>query len=143
MNRAIGVLGEWKAHNFHHHVGPGAHLTHYPVANHAALNVTVFLSDPNPWPDHTNLVADGTRDEVLEALQGWHPAVTGLVQLLPDKLIKWALFDLGEFPMPKYNVSRICVAGDAAHASSPHHGAGACLGVSMLQPICRTIVLMP
>ena len=131
MDRAIQVLGKWKAHNFHHHVGPNAHLTHYPVANNSLLNVTVFLSDPNSWPDHTNMVAAGTRQEVAHALLGWHPAVLGLVQLLPDELIKWALFDLAEFPAPRYNAGQICIAGDAAHASSPHHGAGACLGVSI------------
>ncbi|KAL7622901.1 hypothetical protein AAE478_006580 [Parahypoxylon ruwenzoriense] len=139
MDYAIEVLGEWKAHNFHHHVGPGAHLTHYPVANNKALNVVVFLSDPNPWPDHNNMVAEGTRGEIESALRGWHPAVLGLVKLLPDKLTTWALFDLGEFPAPKYNEGRLCLAGDAAHASSPHHGAGACLGVE--DALCLSTLL--
>jgi salicylate hydroxylase len=131
MDRAVEVLGEWKAHNFHHHVGPGAHITHYAVANKTALNVTVFLSDPDPWPDNSVMVSTGTRDEVAKALRGWHPTVLGLVQLLPRELIKWALFDMAEFPAARYNAGRVCVAGDAAHASSPHHGAGACLGVSV------------
>ncbi|RHZ51789.1 uncharacterized protein CDV56_103457 [Aspergillus thermomutatus] len=139
LDRAIEVLGEWKAHNFHHHVGPGAHLTHYPVANHTALNVVVFLSDPEPWPDHSNMVAEGTRDEVAAALGGWHPTVLGLVKLLPEKLVTWGLFDLGEFPAPKYNDGRVCIAGDAAHASSPHHGAGACLGVE--DALCLSVLL--
>lgn len=130
MDRAIEVLGEWKANNFHHHVGPGAHVTHYPVGNHSALNVVAFLSDPAPWPDHDNMVAEGRRSDVEAALAKWHPTVLGLVKLLPDKLSRWALFDLAEFPAPRYNVGRICLAGDAAHASSPHHGAAACLGVS-------------
>ncbi|KND93711.1 Salicylate hydroxylase [Tolypocladium ophioglossoides CBS 100239] len=139
MDRAVAVLGEWKAHNFHHHVGPGAHLTHYPVANGAALNVTVFLSDPGRWPDHTAMVAAGSRDEVVAALRGWHPVVLGLVRLLPHELVKWALFDLAEFPVPRYNAGRVCIAGDAAHASSPHHGAGACLGVE--DALCLSTLL--
>jgi salicylate hydroxylase len=133
MDKAIQVLGEWKANNFHHHVGPGAHLTHYPVANHKMLNVVVFLSDPNPWGgDQSSMVAEGTRAEVEAALAGWHPTVLSLVRLLPDKLVTWGLFDLGEFPAPTYTAGRVCLAGDAAHASSPHHGAGACLGVSSI-----------
>lgn len=96
------------------------------------LNVVVFLSDPNEWPDPAVMVNSGSRSEVETALQGWHPTVLGVVKLLPDELSKWALFDQGEFPLPLYNVGRVCVAGDAAHASSPHHGAGACLGVSLL-----------
>lgn len=79
IDRAIEVVGEWKANNFH--------LTHYPVANHKALNVVVFLSDPEPWSDQSNMVAEGTRDEVEAALCcGWHPIVLGLVRLLPEKL---------------------------------------------------------
>jgi salicylate hydroxylase len=131
LNRAIEVLGEWKANNFHHHVGPGAHLTHYPVANHTALNVVVFLSDSKPWADPGNMASKGAREEVEAALAGWHPTVLSLVRLLPEQLVTWGLFDLGEFPAPIYNDERICIAGDAAHASSPHHGAGACLGVSI------------
>ncbi|KAF2134746.1 FAD/NAD(P)-binding domain-containing protein [Dothidotthia symphoricarpi CBS 119687] len=137
MDCAVEVLGEWKAHNFHHHVGPGAHLTHYPVANHTALNVVVFLSDPNPWPDPAAMVAEGTRSEVETALRGWHPTVLGVVGLLPATLSKWALFDHGEYPASRYNAGRICIAGDAAHASSPHHGASACLGVS--NPLHNTL----
>lgn len=130
MNAAIEVLGHWKANNFHHHVGPGSHLTHYPVANHQALNVVVFLSDPEPWSGDTSMVAEGSRDEVEAALRDWHPTVLNLVKLLPKKLSKWGLFDLGEYLVPNYNNGSVCLAGDAAHASSPHHGAGACLGVS-------------
>jgi salicylate hydroxylase len=131
MDRAVEVLGPWKANNFHHHVGPGAHLTHYPVANHTMLNVVVFLSDPNEWADPSVMVEQGPRSDVEQALQGWHPVVLGMVRLLPDVLSKWALFDQAEYPLEKYNAGRVCVAGDAAHASSPHHGAGACLGVSI------------
>lgn len=32
---------------------------------------------------------------------------------------------MGEHPVPYFNKGRICISGDAAHATSPHHGAGA------------------
>ncbi|KAF5679761.1 salicylate 1-monooxygenase [Fusarium denticulatum] len=128
MTDAIEVLGPWKANNFHHHIGPGAHITHYPVANHQALNVVIFLSDPGPWAGDSSMVSEGTRHEVEAALQDWHPTVQNLVKLMPSKLNKWGLFDLGDHPMPAYHDRNICLAGDAAHATTPHHGAGACLG---------------
>ncbi|KAJ5895284.1 hypothetical protein N7495_006975 [Penicillium taxi] len=139
LDLATKVLGEWKANNFHHHVGPGAHITHYPVANHKVLNVVVFLSDPEPWFDSSSMIAEGTRDQVEAALSGWHPTVLGLVKLLPEKLVTWGLFDLGDFPLPHYNDGRVCLAGDAAHASSPHHGAGACLGIE--DALCLNVLL--
>lgn len=42
----------------------------------------------------------------------------------PSKL-QWAIFDLGDHPLSSYYKGRICLVGDAAHATSPHHGAGA------------------
>ncbi|KAF4991491.1 hypothetical protein FGRMN_7802 [Fusarium graminum] len=128
MNAAIEVLGTWKANNFHHHVGPGAHITHYPVSNHQALNVVIFLTDLGPWSGDSSMVSEGSRDEVEAALKDWHPTAQNLVKLMPSKLSKWGLFDLGEYPVPKYSYGSVCLAGDAAHATSPHHGAGACLG---------------
>ncbi|UNI22110.1 Salicylate 1-monooxygenase [Purpureocillium takamizusanense] len=72
------------------------------VANKSALNVVAFLSDPDPWPDRNTMVAEGTRNEVESGLRDWNPTVLGLVQLLPERLIKWGVFDLGEFPAPRY-----------------------------------------
>jgi salicylate hydroxylase len=41
------------------------------------------------------------------------------------KRCQWAIFDLHENPVPSFHKGRICISGDAAHATSPHHGAGA------------------
>ena len=38
---------------------------------------------------------------------------------------QWAIYDLGENPVPAFYKGRVGIAGDAAHATSPHHGAGA------------------
>lgn len=40
-------------------------------------------------------------------------------------LSKWAIFDLLDDPPPTYAKGRVAIVGDAAHATSPHHGAGA------------------
>jgi salicylate hydroxylase len=41
-----------------------------------------------------------------------------------EPLLQWAIFDLGN-PLPAFHKGRIAVTGDAAHATSPHHGSGA------------------
>lgn len=38
--------------------------------------------------------------------------------------MQWAIFDLGDHPLSSYYKGRVCLLGDAAHATSPHHGAG-------------------
>ncbi|KMU73379.1 salicylate 1-monooxygenase [Coccidioides immitis RMSCC 3703] len=136
MAKAIEVLGEYKARNQHIHVGPNAHLIHYPVANQTMINATAFVSDPEEWPDDKRTVAPAIRKDVEDAFEGWSPCVRGLVSQLPEKLDKWAVFDLWDYPAPFYNRGKICLAGDAAHASSPHHGAGACMGIEDVLCLC-------
>jgi salicylate hydroxylase len=129
MEDAIKALGEYKAKNQHNHVGPNAHLIHYPVANKKMINATAFVSDPNEWPNDRQMVAPGCREDMEKAFAGWSPCVRNVVNLFPKELDKWAVFDLWDYPAPFYNKGKICLAGDAAHASSPHHGAGACIGI--------------
>lgn len=129
MDKAIEALGPYKAMNQHNHVGPNANLLHYPVANNTMINAVAFVRDPNEWPDDKQTVAQGTRDDVKAAFTGWCPSVRDLIDRFPDTLSKWAIFDLWEYPVPGYNGGRLCLAGDAAHGSSPHHGAGACMGI--------------
>lgn len=47
------------------------------------------------------------------------------MRYLRADLFEWAIFDLGDHPVPTFYRGRICISGDAAHATSPHHGAGA------------------
>ncbi|KAI1378439.1 FAD/NAD(P)-binding domain-containing protein [Hypoxylon crocopeplum] len=129
MDKAIQALGEYKARNQHNHVGPNAHLIHYPVANQTMINATAFVSDPNEWPDDKVTVVPALRKDLEDAFADWNPCLTALIQHFPEKLEKWAVFDTWDYPAPFYNKGNVCLAGDAAHASSPHHGAGACCGI--------------
>lgn len=47
---------------------------------------------------------------------------------VPQRILtwsQWGLFDLADRPLTKFYSDRILVIGDAAHASTPHHGSGA------------------
>jgi salicylate hydroxylase len=37
---------------------------------------------------------------------------------------QWAIFDLADHPVSSFYKGRVCLLGDAAHATSPHAGAG-------------------
>lgn len=47
-----------------------------------------------------------------------------LLDLVQPDLDIWGIFDL-ENPLDTFSKGKICVVGDAAHATSPHHGSGA------------------
>lgn len=138
----LPVLGEYKTMRHHMHVGPNAHLIHYPV-NKYLVGATVVVTDPNDWSADQPNTLRVTRQGVEQAFSDWCKPVRDLVKLFPQELEQWALFDSYEYPVPRYNFGRICLAGDAAHASSPHHGAGASMGVEdilCLSTLLREIV---
>lgn len=135
MDKALEAMGEYKTRRQHMHVGPNAHLIHYPV-NTNTIGATVIMSDPGDWPLDKPTTARGSRKTVEDALQKWCLPLRNLVSLFPEELDQWALFDLFEYPVPAYNKGRVCLAGDAAHASSPHHGAGASFGVEDALCLC-------
>ncbi|KAK6949894.1 hypothetical protein Daesc_008217 [Daldinia eschscholtzii] len=136
MEKAIEALGEYKARNQHTHFGPNAHIIHYPVASQTMINVAVFISDPGEWPDDMVTVVPGLRKDLEDTFADWHPCLNALIQHFPEKIEKWAVFDMWDYPAPYYNKGNICLAGDAAHASSPHHGAGACCGIEDALCLC-------
>jgi len=141
MDKAIEAVGHYQASNQHIHIGPNAHLVHYPVANYTMINATAFVTDSNSWPDDKQQVKKGSFGDVDEAFSGWAVGVRNLVNLFPRNLEKWAVFDTWDYPAPFYSRGNICLAGDAAHASSPHHGAGACMGIEDALCLCTVVEL--
>ncbi|AEO68601.1 uncharacterized protein THITE_2054408 [Thermothielavioides terrestris NRRL 8126] len=144
MDQAEPLLGSFKARNQHMHTGPGAHLLHFPVDGGKLLNVVAFATEPGDWPlggTNTvgNMTAPATREQVAEVFRGWGPTVRNIVSLLPAELDRWAIFDTYDHPAPTFVGGRVCLAGDAAHASSPHHGAGAGIGVEDALAICTLL----
>ncbi|KAJ5740708.1 hypothetical protein N7493_000580 [Penicillium malachiteum] len=67
----------------------------------------------------------GKRQDLLRDFSGFNPTVTSLLELTTEILDVWGIFDLGEYPLSSFRKGRVCVIGDAAHATSPHHGSGA------------------
>lgn len=129
MAAARAALGEPKTTKRLMYMGPDAHALTFPVAGGALLNVVAFVTDPAPW-DSPSMSAKATAREAAAAFAGFGPAARTIMALLPEELDKWAIFDTNVRPVPRF-VARggLCLLGDAAHASSPHHGAGAGCGV--------------
>jgi salicylate hydroxylase len=142
MDRAAAALGDEVAKNQRMHYGPSAHILHFPVAHQSLMNVVAFLDDPAERSYSSKLSEPGSKQEVVQAFANWGPTVRTITNLLDDEMDKWFIFDTNDHPAPTYASGRVCIAGDAAHASSPHHGAGAGVGVEDALALSRLLELV-
>lgn len=98
----------------------------YPVDHGAALNMFATCVKPGyQWVDDAWQIPS-TTEELLGDTKGWHPGVVDLL-VKHGTIVKWAMF---HSPHDKlYFRDRICIMGDAAHATTPHMGAGAGMAI--------------
>lgn len=130
MDKAGPALGSLK-HSTVLHMGQGANMVTYPVTGGKYLNVAAFVrgKDKDGEKCIDNLATIRDREEIRKSFAGFGPVITELVETLPEQLTCWPLYDMVDHPLEKYHFGNVCLAGDAAHASTPHLGSGAGMGV--------------
>lgn len=98
-----------------------------PIEQGKVVNVVVYLTREDGRWNHDAWVRPATKEEMLASFHGWSEPVKNILSLI-EKPILWALFD--HLPAATYHrKGKICLLGDSAHASTPHHGAGAGMAV--------------
>ena len=87
------------------------------------MNVVAFHTKADGrWDDH-EWVKPMSKDAMLRDFEDWGESVKEILSLM-EKPDVWALFN--HLPANTYHRNgKICLLGDAAHASTPHQGAGA------------------
>jgi len=76
--------------------------------------------------DSEQWVVPAQRERMYKDFEGWGDSVKSILSLMKKTDI-WALFK--HPPCEFYFQSRVCLLGDAAHASTPHMGAGAGMAI--------------
>ncbi|KAI8622915.1 putative salicylate hydroxylase [Xylariaceae sp. FL1651] len=135
----IEALGEDKALSACMHCAPDVNMMSYPVMDGAFLNVALFAHEPEDFPNAETMTASASNDEISRVVAGLSPHMTAIATLFPKKTVKWGIYDMYDHPAPTYARGLVCIAGDAAHASSPHQGAGACMGVEDALVLCEVL----
>ncbi|KAL8995578.1 MAG: hypothetical protein Q9169_004720 [Polycauliona sp. 2 TL-2023] len=119
MERAVAVLGEEFARNSMVNIGSGCLTTTYPVEKGTLLNLVACRS-MDTW-QHDEWVVPSSQEVVQKDFAGCGPVMQKVISMM-DKPAMWALFDHPE--CSTFYKGRFALIGDAAHASTPHQGAG-------------------
>ncbi|GKZ30146.1 hypothetical protein AbraIFM66950_008005 [Aspergillus brasiliensis] len=138
MDEAVAALGEYTARNNHFHWGYGGHLLTFPIEHGRTMNVVAFRTKHNGvWEHGQQWVLPGNKKQMLQDFEDWGPDVRAILSLMRNADI-WAMFE--HAPASTYHrAGRICLVGDAAHASTPHQGAGAGMAVEDVFVLSRLL----
>ncbi|KAJ4348487.1 uncharacterized protein N0V89_009863 [Didymosphaeria variabile] len=117
---ATEMLGEEVAQNSSFFFGYHGHLLTFPIEQGKTMNVVAFASCKE-WK-HDQWVIRTSKEDMNADFAEWGPHVQKIVHAMQKPDI-WALFY--HLPCDTYYKGRVCLLGDAAHASTPHQGAGA------------------
>ncbi|PYH89324.1 salicylate 1-hydroxylase-like protein [Aspergillus ellipticus CBS 707.79] len=138
MEEAVAALGEDTARNNHFHWGYDGHLLTFPIEHGRTMNVVAFRTKMDGvWEHGGRWVLPGDQEKMLRDFKGWGKDVQAILGLMRKADI-WALYDHAPASI-YYRGSRMCMLGDAAHASTPHQGAGAGMAVEDVWVLSRLL----
>ncbi|KAF2468575.1 salicylate 1-hydroxylase-like protein [Lindgomyces ingoldianus] len=123
MQKAKEIMGEQEPTTPQMYVGYSGHVLTFPIANGTIMNVVAFSSKAE-WND-PEWVVETSREQMCSDYTRWSPTVQAIMANMKNPDI-WALFNHGTPARTYFRTQpRICLVGDAAHATTPHQGSGA------------------
>ncbi|KAK2626647.1 hypothetical protein QTJ16_003822 [Diplocarpon rosae] len=122
MEKAVAALGDDLARNSQMYLGRHGHVLTFPIEGGKTMNVVAFRTKMDGKWEHEKWVLPMKKEDMSNDFEGWGQNVQQILSLM-EKPDVWALFD--HPPAPTYYQGRLAILGDAAHASTPHQGAGA------------------
>ena len=102
--------------------GDGAYIITYPVDKGKLVNVVAIKRKADMRWEQEEWLAPCPRETMIADFKDWGDPIQKLIAEIKDSH-QWALFDAPD--AETYFHGKLCLVGDAAHASTPNQGAGA------------------
>ncbi|KAH8602261.1 hypothetical protein B0O99DRAFT_657989 [Bisporella sp. PMI_857] len=126
MEEATAALGDDLARNSHMYLGKHGHVLTFPVDHGKTMNVVAFRTKADGVWDDSAWVKPVKKEEMEADFDNWGPRVKSILSMIKKPDV-WALFD---HPLAEsFTKGRVCLLGDAAHATTPHQGSGAGMAI--------------
>ena len=101
-------------------LGPGRHFVNYFIRGGELLNVVAVVQCEEPGTESWN--EEAPPGEALREFHGWDHRVASVLERA-GTVLRWGLYTRA--PLPRWNVGRITLLGDSAHAMVPFQAQGA------------------
>ncbi|MEU6377370.1 FAD-dependent monooxygenase [Streptomyces sp. NPDC046909] len=100
-------------------LGPGRHFVHYWLRRGELLNVVAVFGTETAQESWTALAEPG---EPLRAFEGWDARVVRVLERA-GRMYRWGIYTRA--PLARWNLGRVALLGDSAHAMVPFQAQGA------------------
>ncbi|MCX5556007.1 FAD-dependent monooxygenase [Streptomyces sp. NBC_00038] len=100
-------------------LGPGRHFVHYRVRRGKLLNVVAVCGTEAAQESWTARAEPG---EQLREFDGWDPRVLNVLERA-GQVFRYGIYTRA--PLPRWNIGRVTLLGDSAHAMVPFQAQGA------------------
>ena len=120
MDQAVALLGDGLARNNVMYNGYHGHVITMPIEHGATMNVVAFRTQPDGRWEDERWVLPSKKEDMRADFEDFGQSVHDILSLMQATPDLWALFDYP--PADTYFKGRVCLLGDAAHASTPHQG---------------------
>jgi salicylate hydroxylase len=153
MEKAEQLLGEELAKNAQMYLGRHGHVLTFSIEKGRTMNgrhlmsqnctsqhtltlpTVVAFASSEEWKNE-DWVIPMRKEDMFRDFEDWGESVKEILSLM-EKPDIWALFN--HPPASTYYKGRVCLLGDAAHASTPHHGAGAGMAIEDAYILCNLL----